>query len=176
MWQLLERKISFLNFLFVYFIYFFVIYISIFFFLLTFFVIRILLSAFSHPHPPSAGIRSSFYRHPLNLNCHVKFDVTNNNKLIDSYLRCAYNHVLLDKIFTALSNSLFSTSKFEDLFRACALSLPVIFLPGNDVYKSDLTISDFGFVNKRSGYKSICRDPYSQSSSRPRRLQSRTDD
>ena len=74
---------------------------------------------------------------------------------------------MLDKIFTALSNSLFSRSKFEGLFRACALSLPVIFLTGNDVYKSDLTISDFGFVNKRSGYKSICRDPYSQSSSRP---------
>ena len=43
-----------------------------FFFLLTFFVIRIFfsirifLSALSHPHPPSAGIRSAFYRHPLN--------------------------------------------------------------------------------------------------------------
>ncbi|CAH3016303.1 unnamed protein product, partial [Porites evermanni] len=48
----------------------------------------------------------------------------------------------------------------------------VIFLTGNDVYKSDLTISGFGFLNKRSGYKSICRDPYSQLSSRPRRLQS----
>ena len=42
-----------------------------FFFLLTFFVIRIFfsirifLSAFSHPHPPSAGIRSAFYRHPV---------------------------------------------------------------------------------------------------------------
>ena len=29
-----------------------------------FFSIRIFLSAFSHPHPPSAGIRSAFYRHP----------------------------------------------------------------------------------------------------------------
>ena len=28
------------------------------------FSIRIFLSAFSHPHPPSAGIRSAFYRHP----------------------------------------------------------------------------------------------------------------
>ena len=35
------------------------------FFLLNFFVIRIFLSAFSHPHPPSAGIRSAFYRHPI---------------------------------------------------------------------------------------------------------------
>ena len=41
------------------------------FFLLNFFVIRvfffsirIFLSAFSHPHPPFAGIRSAFYRHP----------------------------------------------------------------------------------------------------------------
>ena len=30
-----------------------------------FFTIRIFLSAFSHPHPPSAGIRSAFYRHPF---------------------------------------------------------------------------------------------------------------
>ena len=61
---LLERKISFLNCLFV---------LSAFlvFFLLTtfllsafFFCIRIFVSAFSHPHLPSAGIRSSFYRHP----------------------------------------------------------------------------------------------------------------
>ena len=42
---------------------------SFFFFLLFllsafFFSIRIFLSAFSHPHPPSAGIRSAFYRHP----------------------------------------------------------------------------------------------------------------
>ena len=43
----------------------------VFFFLLTFFAIRvfffsirIFLSAFSYPHPPSAGIRSAFYRHP----------------------------------------------------------------------------------------------------------------
>ena len=41
------------------------------FFLLTFFVIRIFFSirifpsAFSHPHPPSAGIWSAIYRHPL---------------------------------------------------------------------------------------------------------------
>ena len=27
--------------------------------------IRIFLSTFSHPHPPSAGIRSAFYRHPI---------------------------------------------------------------------------------------------------------------
>ena len=36
-----------------------------FFLLLTFFVIRIFFpSAFSHQHPPSAGIRSASYRHP----------------------------------------------------------------------------------------------------------------
>ena len=41
------------------------------FFLLTFFVMRIFFSidifpsAFSHPHPPSAGIWSAIYRHPL---------------------------------------------------------------------------------------------------------------
>ena len=28
------------------------------------FSIHLLLSAFFHPHPPSAGIRSAFYRHP----------------------------------------------------------------------------------------------------------------
>ena len=50
-WQRLERKISFLSFFVYLFIYFF--------------AIRIFLSAFSHPHPPSAAIRSAFYRHPL---------------------------------------------------------------------------------------------------------------
>ena len=65
MCQLLERKIYFLNCLFVLsaFLVFF------FFFLLFcyphFFSIGIFLSAFSHPHPPSAGIRSVFYRHPF---------------------------------------------------------------------------------------------------------------
>jgi len=44
---------------------------------------------------------------------------------------------------TALTNSLFNPTKngrdFEDLFQACALSLPVTFLTGAHVYKSDLT-------------------------------------
>ena len=62
MWLRLERKISFLC-LFVYLFIFFAIRISRF-FLFTFFVMRIFPSAFSHPHPPSAGIRSTFYRHP----------------------------------------------------------------------------------------------------------------
>ena len=35
------------------------------FLLSAFFSIRIFLSAFYHPHPPSADIRSAFYRHPL---------------------------------------------------------------------------------------------------------------
>ena len=72
MWQLLERKIYFLNFLFAYFIYFFVIRISVFFssyfFVIRIFSIRIFLSAFFHLHPPSAGIWSSFYRHPMQCN------------------------------------------------------------------------------------------------------------
>ena len=68
--------------------------------------------------------------------------------LVDYYLRCAYNHVLLGKNFTALSNSLFNTSKIEDLFRACALSSPVTFQTGNNRIWPDLA---FGFVNNRSG-------------------------
>ena len=36
--------------------------------------------------------------------------------LVDYYLRCAYNHVLLGKNFTALSNSLFNTSKLRIYF------------------------------------------------------------
>ena len=70
MWQLLERKMSFL-FLFVYYYYYYFLPSAFlfFFFLLFcyphFFSIRIFLSAFSHPHPPSAGIRSAFYRHPF---------------------------------------------------------------------------------------------------------------
>ena len=63
MWQRLERKISFLNCLFVCLLSAFLVI-----FLLTFFVIRIFLSVFSHPHPPSAGIRSAFYRHPPSFN------------------------------------------------------------------------------------------------------------
>ena len=35
-----------------------------FFGLSAFFSIRLLLSAFFHPHPPSVGIRSAYYRHP----------------------------------------------------------------------------------------------------------------
>ena len=70
MWQRLERKISFLNCLFDYFYFFFIaihisrFFSSYFFCYPHFFSIRIFLSAFSHPHPPSAGIRSAFYRHP----------------------------------------------------------------------------------------------------------------
>ena len=52
--------------------------------------------------------------------------------------------------FTALSNSLFNTSKIEDLFRACVLSSPVTFLTGDHVYFKDLA---YGFVNKRSAYE-----------------------
>ena len=66
MWQLLERKISFLC-LFVYFFLpspFFVFFILPF-LLSAFFSILIIVSAFSHPHLPSAAIWSAFYRHPL---------------------------------------------------------------------------------------------------------------
>ena len=38
------------------------------------FSIRLLLSAFFHPHPPSAGIRSAFYRHPFSLCAFVRFE------------------------------------------------------------------------------------------------------
>ena len=68
--------------------------------------------------------------------------------LVDSYLRCAYNHVLLGKNFTALSNWLFNTSKIEDLFRACALSSPVTFQTGNigfdQISPSASSIRDLG--------------------------------
>lgn len=39
------------------------------------------------------------------------------------------------------ANSLFNMSKIEDFFRACTLSLPVTFLTGDQVHKSDLTKS-----------------------------------
>ena len=49
------------------------------------------------------------------------------------------------RFLTALSDSLFNKSKngrnFEDLFQACALLLPVTFLTGSHVCKSDLTRS-----------------------------------
>ena len=69
MWQRLERKISFL-WLFVYFIFFlpstFLVFLLLLFLLSAFFFnIRIFPSAFCQPHPPSAGIRSAFYRHPF---------------------------------------------------------------------------------------------------------------
>ena len=53
MWQRLERKVSFLNCLFIYLFIFLLSTFLVFFFLLTFFVIRI----FFHLHAPSAGIR-----------------------------------------------------------------------------------------------------------------------
>ena len=87
----------------------------------------------------------------IQTNCRVEFDVKknqNNKILVGSYLRCAYNHVLLQKNFTVLSNSLLNTSKIEDLFRTCALSSPVTFLTGNNRIWPDLA---FGFVRKRSG-------------------------
>ena len=69
MWQRLERKISFLClfvYLFIFFLPFaFLVFSFLLFLLSAFFSIRIFPSAFSHPHPPSAGIRSAFYRHPL---------------------------------------------------------------------------------------------------------------
>ena len=67
--------------------------------------------------------------------CHFEFDVTkeNNNKLVGSYLRYAYNHDFFIENFTALSHSFFDTTKIEDLFQACALSSPVIFLTGYQV-------------------------------------------
>ena len=64
MWQRLKRKISFLNRLFVCLFFFchphFSFFPSYFFCYPHFFP-----SAFFHPHPPSAGIRSAFYRHPF---------------------------------------------------------------------------------------------------------------
>ena len=44
----------------------------------------------------------------IQTNCRVEFDVKenkNNKKLVGLYLRCTYNHVLLEKKITALSNS-----------------------------------------------------------------------
>ena len=81
----------------------------------------------------------------------VEFNVKknkNNKTIVVSYLGCAYSHVLFEKNFTVLSNSLLNTSKIEDLFRTCALSSPVTFLTGNNRILPDLA---FGFINKRSG-------------------------
>ena len=47
------------------------------FLLSAFFSIRIFLSAFSHPHPPSADIRSAFYRHPAKIYSALSFDRIN---------------------------------------------------------------------------------------------------
>ena len=67
-WHPLERKISFLFVFARLFFRFFAICIfsfySYFFRLIRIFSICLLLSAFFHPHPPSAGIWSAFYRHP----------------------------------------------------------------------------------------------------------------
>ena len=80
MWQRLKGKISFPNCLFVYFIdYYYCFFCHSYFSFFSsylfcyphFFSIRIFLSTFSHPHPPSAGIRSAFYRHPSYLGCNI---------------------------------------------------------------------------------------------------------
>ena len=44
---------------------------------LVFFFLLFLLSAFSHPHPPSADIRSAFYRHPAKIYSALSFDRIN---------------------------------------------------------------------------------------------------
>ena len=45
-------------------------------------------------------LASTINDNEIQTNCHVEFDVKknkNNKKLVGSYLRCAYNHVLLEK-------------------------------------------------------------------------------
>ena len=94
----------------------------------------------------------------IQTNCRVEFDVkkNKNKKLVGSYLRCAYNHVLLEKNFTALSNSLFNTSKIEDLFWACALSSPVTFPTGNNrIWPSASSIRDLRLWDGLGSLKSI---------------------
>ena len=67
--------------------------------------------------------------------CYVESNVTkkNDNKFVGSYLRYAYNHVLLEKNSRlyqihcqiqchSMPNSMPFMSKSEDLYRACALS------------------------------------------------------
>ena len=71
-------------------------------------------------------------------NCRVEFDVKknqNNKNLVGSYLRCAHNHVLLEKtsrFYQIRRLTRRKLAKIEDLFRTCALSSPVTFLTGNN--------------------------------------------
>ena len=91
MWKRLERKISFLCLFVCLFIYLFchphfVVFSFLLFLLPAFFSIRIFLSAFSHPHPPSADIRSAFYRHPAKIYSALSFDRINVFKMANLLL------------------------------------------------------------------------------------------
>ena len=74
--------------------------------------------------------------------CYVEFNVTkkNDNKFVGSYLRYAYNHVLLEKTSCLYQIHCLTCLKVR-IYRACALSSPVTFLTGDQVHKSDLTKS-----------------------------------
>ena len=85
--------------------------------------------------------------------CCLKFDVTKNNKLVSSYLRCAHNHVL----FTLKNDCDFWVCFEHALFN----HLPGIHLPHswqvimctNRIWP-DLAFR-FGFINMSSGYMII---------------------
>ena len=79
------------------------------------------------------------YDNQIQTNCPVQFDVKQNKtnkKLVCSYLRCAYNHTLLEKparLWSKLIHCL--TSRNWQFILGMALSLPVTFLTGNHIKK-----------------------------------------
>ena len=85
----------------------------------------------------------------MKFNCHVEFDVKknkNNKKLVGSYLRCAYNHVLLEKTSRLYQIRCLTRRKLRiylehALFHRLSHSWQAVI--GFDQI--------FGFVSKRSG-------------------------
>ena len=131
-WHPLERNISFL---FVFACLFFSLLLSAFSrFILTFlvyqhffhppFTVRIFLSAFSsirirHPHPPSSGIRSAFYRHPLMWSHHGNQTFRPPSNSTRLFLQISWDitygsiHIMYECIFSISMSAFLSFWKYQ---------------------------------------------------------------
>ena len=85
----------------------------------------------------------------IQTNCHVEFDVKknkNNKKLVGSYLRCAYNHVLLEKTSRLYQIRCLTRRKLRIYFKHA------LFHRLSHSWQAVIGFDQiFGFVSKRSG-------------------------
>ena len=97
------------------------------------FSIRLLLSAFFHPHPPSADIRSAFYRHPYD-NTLLRVGQAKLSHQHDEGMSRSHNsssaiwRIFLKIFVHGTKLSLRTKRDFHSLCRRCRLFHLVIFL------------------------------------------------